>query len=401
MRLARMVLALGVALAVGSGCTVAGKPVPRPDPGSLDVGPYSRKPLLAPAHGSEYHGRVLESVRMAEIMLDPTDVDQALRIPLRRSRAVPLPTAAKASALLADPVRAVLERHGMLAGFSVGATDTPSQVAIGGGRLLQVMVLRFPDATAAQRAAQDIDAVDAALSPDNVAVTIPEHPSARGHWRPAVPTIAATMARDVFVVSVLAGHTSADLAALTALAGKAFDVQLPLLRDFVPTPPGRFAELPLDRDGMLGRMVPEAPGRWPFPVVILGDSAEHAGWGSLIQARGIVYGPRGAERFLGPTQEPVELLGLNRFNLLIRFADAAAAQRHFARLRTTEGRVEVPAPSGLVDVRCTEALNPSASAATFDCLVRHGRHVAVVLSRDYQDVQQRAAAQYALLVNSE
>ncbi|MEV2221371.1 hypothetical protein AB0E01_16010 [Nocardia vinacea] len=396
-----MAVALGVALAVTSGCTVAGNPVPGPDPATLDVGPYSRNPLLAPAHGSEYHGRVLESVRMAEIMLNPAEVDRALQIPLSASRAVPLPTAAKAAALLANPVRAVLERHGMLAGFSVGATDTPSQVAIGGGRLLQVMVLRFPDAAAAQRAAQEIDTVDAAVSSDNVAVTIPEYPMAHSHWRPTVPTIAATVAQDAFVVSVLAGHTSPDLNALITLARRAFDVQVPLLRDFAPTPPDRFAELSLDRDGMLGRMVPEAPGRWPFPVVILGDLAENAGWGSLVQARGIVYGPRGAERFNGTTEEPVELLSLNRFDRLMRFADAATAQKYFARLHTPAGRVQVPAPAGLVDVRCTDALNFRDAPSRFDCLLRHGRYVALVFSRDYRDVQQRAAAQYALLVNSE
>ncbi|WP_329409947.1 hypothetical protein OG563_45850 [Nocardia vinacea] len=395
-----MAMALGVVLAVTMGCAVAGNPVPAPDPAALDVGPYSRSPLLAPAHGSEYRGRVIESVRMAEIMLNPVDVDQALQIPLSRSRAVPLPTPAKAAALLADPVRAVLERHGMLAGFTVGATDTPSQVVVGGGRLLQVMVLRFPDPAAAQRAAQEIDAVDAAVSSDNVSVAIPEHPAAHAHWRPTVPTIAATVAQDAFVVSVLAGHTSPDLSALITLARRTFDVQVPLLRDFAPTPPDRFAELPLDRDGMLGRMVPEAPGRWPFPVVILGDLAANAGWGSLVQARGIVYGPRGAERFAGSSQEPVELLGLNRFDRLMRFADAATAQKYFTRRKTPEGGVEVAAPAGLVDVRCTDTLN-STGMVKFDCVLRHGRYVALVFSRDYRDVQQRAAAQYALLVNSE
>ncbi|MFG1798346.1 hypothetical protein [Nocardia sp. NPDC049149] len=400
MRLANLAVALGVALACTAGCAVPGNPVPGPDPSTLDVGPHSRNPLLAPAHGSEYYGRVLESVRIAEVMLTPVDVDPALRVPLS-TRAVPLPTAAKAAALLANPVRPVLERHGMLAGFSVGASDTPGKLAIGGGRLLQVLVLRFPDAAAAQRAAHEIDAVDAAVSPDNVAVSIPEHPTAHGHWRPTVPTVAATVARDAFVVSILAGHTSPDLGALTTLARKAFDLQLPLLRDFAPTPPDRFAELPLDRDGMLGRMVPEAPGRWPFPVVILGDLAENAGWGSLVQARGIVYGPRGAELFNGPTDESLELLSINRFDRLLRFADAAGARKYFAGLRSPADRVKVPAPAGLVDVDCSEKPTSEVSFTQFLCLLRHGRYVALVASRDYRDVQQRTAAQYALLVDSE
>lgn len=399
MKLLRLAMTLSVVLAAVSGCATTGEPVPVPDPATLDVGPYSRDPLLAPDHGSDYHSRVLESARMAEAALDPADVDPTLRYGLR-TRAAALPTAAKAAALLANPVQAVLERHRMVAGFSVGATDTPAEVTIGGGRILQVLLLRFPDPTAAQQAAVEIDAVDAALSPDNVAVTIPEYPAARGHWRPTVPTLAATVARDSYVVTLLAAHTSPDLTALTALARTAFDVQLPLLRDFAATPPAKFADLPFDRDGMLGRMVPEAPGRWPFPVVILADVGANAGWGSLAQARGIVYGPRGAQRFLGPTEHPIELLALNRFDLLARFADATAAKKHFAGLKTEPSRADVAAPAGPVDIRCTESLKAD-NMIRFGCVLQHGRYVASVFSRDYRDVQQRAAAQYALLVNSE
>ncbi|MFD6222276.1 DUF7373 family lipoprotein [Nocardia asteroides] len=393
-----MSFALGLALAALTGCAVTGDPRPVPDPASLDVGPYSRYPLAAPTRGSDHYGRVIESVRLGELVANPARVDPALHVPRTRSGSDPLPTPAKAAALLADPVRDVLERHGMLAGFTVGASDT-RQFAIGSGRIVQITLLRFPDAATARQAATEIDSADAAMSPDNVAVTIPDHPAARAHWRPSVPTLAATMAVDSFVVTVLAGHTTPDLGVLTTLAGRVFLEQQPLLRDVALTPPAAFADLPLDRDGMLGRMVPEAPGRWPYPVVITSEFAETAGWDGLVQPHGIILGPR-AGHFASPAPEVPELTGLNRFDRLLRFADAATATTFFSGLQQDDPRSSVPPPAGMVDINCAER-EGGAPMTRFSCRLRHGRYVAVVFSRDYQDVHHRAAAQYALLVNSE
>lgn len=398
MRLARTSFALGMVLAALTGCAMTGDPMPVPDPATLDVGPYSRYPLAAPTRGSEHYGRVIESVRLGELVANPARVDPALHVPRTRSGSDPLPTPAKAAALLADPVREVLERHGMLAGFTVGASDT-RQFAIGSGRIVQITLLRFPDAATARQAATEIDSADAAMSPDNVAVTIPDHPAARAHWRPSIPTLAATMAVDSFVVTVLAGHTTPDLGVLTTLAGRVFLEQQPLLRDVALTPPAAFADLPLDRDGMLGRMVPEAPGRWPYPVVITSEFAETAGWDGLVQPHGIILGPR-AGHFASPAPEVPELTGLNRFDRLLRFADAATAATFFSGLQQDDPRSSVPPPAGMVDINCAEK-EGGAPMTRFSCRLRHGRYVAVVFSRDYQDVHHRAAAQYALLVNSE
>lgn len=402
MRFTRVAAALSVILALASACSTAGHPVTAPDPAVLDVGPYSRIPLREPAHTSEYHGRIIESVRMAEVIVDPREVDPAL-VSKVRPNSTPLPTPSKAAVLLADPVSAVLEKHGMLAGFAVLASDSEDNVVrVGEDRMLQLIVLRFPDPLVALQAAQEIDAVDASVNSDNVAVDIPGYPTAHGHWRPTVPTVAATLAQDSFVVSIFALHTSLDIDALTSFAAEAFDAQLPLLREFAPTPADKFTELDLDPDGMLARMVPDAPGRWPFPVVISTDEGEHVGHEGMILERGIVYGPRGLQGEMAGTIEQAESLGLNRFDRLVRFADTAAAERHFAEMRkTSEARVPIPVPTGLVDITCDASMDTSDQLRQFSCKLRHGRYIALIFSRDYRDIQQRAAAQYALLVNSE
>ncbi|MFD6450053.1 hypothetical protein ACFWF3_04685, partial [Nocardia sp. NPDC060220] len=120
---------------------------------------------------------------------------------------------------------------------------------------------------------------------------------------------------------------------------------------------------------------------------------------SLLQARGIVLGPR-AGHFYQPSREVAELVSLNRYDRLMRFADAATAAAFFADLPNNNDQLAVPPPKGMVDINCAESTRDS-PITKFSCRLKYGRYVALVFSRDYQDVQQRAAAQYALLVNSE
>ncbi|WP_157110672.1 DUF7373 family lipoprotein [Nocardia anaemiae] len=395
-------------VALMTGCTISGQPTrERLDLRSL-VGGYSLQPLGAPSVASESYGRTLESVRMGEAAVDPLAVDPALTFGLNGFPAVPVPTPAIAVAFLAAPVRAVLEKRRMLAGFAIGASDRAADrvPAVGAARLLTVVLLRFPDADAARQAAEEIDAVDAAVSPENVAVTIPEYPAAHGHWRPNVPTIAASLAHESFVITLLAGHTAADLGALTGAARKVFDAQLPLLGEFAATSPVEFAGLPLDRDGMLSRMVPKAPGRWPYPAVTFGTRQQNAGWDSQIQASGVVYGPRATQLFRGTAKPGApESIAFNGLDALVRFSNAAAARQSFEKGKkadTEQGLRGIAGPAGVPDISCTQA---AAASATYPfnliCRILYGRYVATIFGRQLTDFQQRAAAQYAVLANSE
>ncbi|WP_280273803.1 DUF7373 family lipoprotein [Nocardia wallacei] len=393
-----------------AGCATDGRPhAAYPDPRSLDAGAYSVAPLDEPANGNEHYGRVLESMRMAEVLIDPAEADAALTHLLGASPMMPLPAPANAAVLLANPVRPVLERDGMLAGAAAAGADVdiPSgRPVVGRSRLLTTIVLRFPDAAAAQRAAGDIDAVDAAVNPENVPVPIPGHPAAHAHWRPTVPTLAATIAQGDYVVSVLAGHTAPDAAVLTGLAAKAFDAQFARLRDFVATPRDRLAALPLDLDGMVRRMVPDAPGRWSYPAVMSTSKDLDAGWNALVLGRGVVYGTRAAWLWGGRKQHdhPVELMANNGFNALMRYADPAAARRAFDESRRKDtaqtGLRPAPAPGGVPDSVCWESAQPDALKMTrFICRLVHDRYTAAIVGRELKTTQQKTAAQYGLLVN--
>lgn len=394
---------VSAALVATPGCTVAGRPVPDfPDPTALDIGEYSVEPLIEPAvHDPEY-GRVIESMRMAEAVVRPQEADAALRYPYGVG-IVPVPTPVKASVLLADAVRDVLHRDELLAGIAVNGTSNELRIPprTGADRFLQIMLLRFPDDGSATRAAADIDSRDAAVSRDNVGVPVPGYSAAHAHWRPGVPTVAATLAHGPFVVHVLAGHTAPDLAALTALVRGTFDQQLPRLDDFDPTPREKLAGLPLDSSGMLRLMVPQAPGRWPMPAVTLNDKDQVAGWGFL-EGHGIVFGPRGGAHYLGRGSESgPESVAINGYNVLARYPDPATARERFERavaedaVDTTVRTTEVP--TGLRDVSCRRVLGDSSWANTY-CRVVHGRYQAMVFGRVAEDVRHKGLAQYGLLM---
>ncbi|WP_067536270.1 DUF7373 family lipoprotein [Nocardia crassostreae] len=399
-----VVAVLSVVLAAATGCTVQGNSVPQyPDPGQLDTGHYDTDQLVAPG-GNEARGRVVESARMVEALMDPGEVVPPMVFPAKSFAVHLLPTPALARVLLADAVRPVLEREGMIAGCSVGKTDTRSGVEIGKSRALTVILLRFPDSAAAERAARDIDAVDASVSAENVAVQIPDHPGAHAHWRPDVPTLAATMAVDAYVVSVLAAHTSPDLGVLTAMARNVFQGQALWLRGFSPTPADRLAALPLDAAGMIGRLVPESPGRWSYPAVVVAGTAGTAGWdGGRLAAVGVALGRRGAAFFLGYglQHRQVEALAVNPRNVLVRYSNVTAARAAWTEFKsfveTDESLRFVDGPAGAPDIYCTE--NTERTVEQYLCRVLYGRYVATIQMSDAAAIRQRAAAQYGLLLN--
>ncbi|MEC3953766.1 hypothetical protein VMT65_12060 [Nocardia sp. CDC153] len=410
-RIHRIALGAIAASVLLAGCAVPGHPRPATlDPATLTVGPYGTEPLTAAPAGTEADGRILESVRMGEAMIDPVEADPTLVYGLGNAASVPIPSAEKA-VYLSEPVRAVLGKYGMLAGFSVGGADSEIDpyVAVGHARLLTVMAIRFPDADRARRAAAEMDAVDTAVSPENVPVAIPDHAGAHAHWRPTVPTLAATEAQDAYVITVLAGYPGIDLAALTGLARSALTAQATRLREFTPTPVGEFASLPLDSEGMLARMLPEAPGVWPRPTVLSVDADTNAGWKARLLPSGVVYGPRATHRWGkwkkdSPVDKDDMIIAFRGPNILVRFPDAVAARKEFTETAdelNDPGMRAAPTPSGIPDVRCSEFVGGGRYDVRFACRALYGVYDVQTYSRTLADAQLKISAQYALLVRAE
>ncbi|MFF2549976.1 hypothetical protein ACFVUS_03205 [Nocardia sp. NPDC058058] len=398
------------AILLAAGCTVPGTPVAQyPDPAAMDVGAFGIRRLREPP-GNEQYGRVIESTRLAEALIDPAEADPALTGQLGPNGVHLMPTPAKAASLLAAPVRAVLEREGLLAGAAVGGTVPAAGFtpAVGSARLLSLLIMRFPDPDAAQRAARDIDAADVAVNSANTALTIPDYPAAHAHWRPGVPTAAASLADGVFVVNLYLGDTVADAAVLTLLARSTFDKELPRLREFTVTPRDQLARLPIDREGMLARIVPEAPGRWPYPIVVSTTPQRNAGWSAVVRGEGVVYGPRAASLWSNRVRRDtgIELQAVNGLTALTRYSSATSARDAFEKVvrEYAAGKDvrSVPGPVGVPDVYCGEGVGgDSTFHLRYACRLLSGRYQAMLIGPDMTDLRQRLAAQYGLLVNGD
>ena len=106
-------------------------------------------------------------------------------------------------------------------------------------------------------------------------------------------------------------------------------------------------------------------------------------------------------------QAGVDRCAFSTESQLARTKDEAAAKALLPKLIESErGEFidhDVASPEGLTDVKCVEQkqeIVADNANARFVCFVSFGRYVGSVASNEEKDVQQRAAAQYAILVNS-
>src|SRR5882757_7561684 len=276
--ISRIAVMTGISAAMLAGCgnNVAIGPPPatssKPqavDVSTLDTGKYLTLPRKLGQVASEDEGRMAEAIRMAEAVADPLDVDPAL---VKLTALNPLTTPADVATTISGTgeaiVTPVLAKYGMIAGhllvasnteLNTSGTQTPDQDL----KSVIITLLRFPDATAAKNAAVEMDAVDFAFNRDNVPVPITKYPAAHGHWRPNAPSMASTLAHDVFVIHLLVANPTPNLETLTGMVEQTFDLEIPMIDHFEPTPVDRIAKLPKDPEGLIGRLVDLTPGTVP------------------------------------------------------------------------------------------------------------------------------------------
>jgi hypothetical protein len=390
-----------------SGCReVSGMAKPgRPDLHGLDAGGFGTEPLTEPPNKDESCGRIIESVRMGEGVINPYDIDKAFSF----GHPSPVPTPGDTTGILAEAARPVLTNRGMIAGYTVGGSDIVDaglQPIIGKSKSLRITVLRLPDVAAAGSAAQEIESADIAISPDNVAVSIPKHAGALSHWRPQVPTLGTTIAHGQYVVALYIIHPTPDLPAMTAIATATLDAELARLDQFVPTPADKLSSLGFDGDGMLRRTLPAQPGRWPYPSITAIDRGTVAGYGGAHAASGVVYGPSGADQWTrdisdtSPDRAVVDSMAVVDDRWVLRLQDPRRARAYFDASSAEFAKTAevVPAPKAVPDAACFRSRD--ARLEYYYCQVMDGRYVANVNATDEKTVQQMAAAQYALLVRT-
>jgi hypothetical protein len=345
-----------------------------------------------------------EAIRMAEAIADPLNVDPTLvKLTSLNPLTTPADVATNISATGEAVVAPVLAKYGMVAGhllmasnteLDASSTEAPEQDP----KSVLIMLVRFPDASAAKNAAVEMDAADFAVSRDNVPVPITKYPAAHGHWRPNNPSMASTLAHDEFVVHLLVSNPTPNLETLTGMVEKTFDLEIPMIDRFEPTPVDRIAKLPKDPEGLIGRLVDLTPGTEPTLSNFVAS-----------------YGPNGARQVQSESEikdRSYENAGVDQAavwvdatlggSTVLRTRDHEAAITLMAKEIDADEDIDHPVGGvrGLSDSKCF-AVKPTVTAdapgVKAQCYVVYDRYVAGVYGSEETDAQQRAAAQYTLL----
>ncbi|WP_159080731.1 DUF7373 family lipoprotein [Nocardia suismassiliense] len=363
---------------------------------SLDTGKFPTTPAKVPARLDDVGYARLEAARMADAVLSPHEVDPTYSA---GASALMHTDVQSVTRYLAEPTIPVLLNHGFVLGFSTGSAEDvlPLTTAAAGSRQregLTVTVLRLRDAAAAKAAAAELDAVDFALNPENVAVSLPKYPDSRAHWRPSVPTLGSTTAHGIYVISVLADSRTADINRLVEATQKYLDAEVAELDKFTPTPVGNFSTLHQDPDGLLARVMHDQ-----------GVVAGPDGQGEVVLTlRGYLnYVLDQSGRLPVLRRAGVDRVAVAPSAFGFRTADDAAAARFVAEsaeLGNPVDRRAVDPPADVPGALCVQDY-VAPKEAQFRCFVAYRRYVALVLGARLWETQQRAAAQYAVLANAQ
>lgn len=370
------------------------------DLSKLDVGKYGTQPRTLPGTGTEEEGRYLAAFHLAEAVVNPYDVDSEINDVSGSATPDPKLAATFISGNSTPVAEPVLQQYGMTTAYVLlGQSDhSPSS---GISKTLSVLVTAFRNQDNASRAAAGIDDVDFAVDPNNQHATIPGYPQAHAHYDPVDSSMVATMANGYFAVSINYGEggvTKRDdyFDSLTVKMQHIFDLAMPLMSGLTPIFDITFTQEPVDPDDMLRRAF--VAGAQP----------------TVSQTYGTV-GPRAVITCEGPPVLTAGLFaaaGVDRcaFTLdsdLLRARDDTAASALLPKMveadRPTRIDHDIAPPGGLSGTRCYEqkqSLWKDTPTRRFVCLMAFGRYLAFVGSSDENDVRQRAAAQYAILVNS-
>ncbi|WP_232541754.1 DUF7373 family lipoprotein [Nocardia bovistercoris] len=388
---------LATAAVAGCSATVAG--VPEPGQSTVDLailktGPYGREPTTYdPDPSSTADVRLMEARRTLEYLVHPADVDPDLT-EVGDVRFFATPETPFTLGVLPDLMRPPLVDNNMLTGTYISRINNNLRSR----KRLIAAIFRFPTDAAAAKAAEDF--LRAGMeNPESRALSVDGHPEVRSYTRDSVNG-SAFYSRGPYTVLINAGIPQPDPAALTRILGAAIDRQAPLLDQLKPTDWDDVLDQPADVDGIMRRALPQSPD--------FTDPFTDTDFSVYPPAAELHFERYPAQLKKAFEDNGVDLVG-RRGGIVYRARDLPAAFRLQTALMAA-GRYDevIDPPPGLPDARCLR-LDAETFARAVDsfCTVVHGRYVAVVLAetpvaaRIDINLYQRAAAQFAILANSE
>ncbi len=408
-----------IAVVTGCGAQVAGTPrAGEIDVRPLDVGNYPVAPIDST---QEYHydydsGKSAAAIRLGNHMIIGLDIDPKLRY---NTGFAPIIQESDSRFILSNAAADAAMRNNIVYGMSYGTADMAvgsQNAAAKNANLVTLTIMQFKSSKDADQAATQIEHADFDTAPDkNRTTTLDKYPGAHTHWQTSLSTMESTIARGQYVMNITAQLHGGDLSALTSTVTKSYDKQLALLDSLPPLAPIDILKLPPDPDGILRRLLNpdkiwqvtttglasyDLQGFLHFPQdeesakkVYESLHIEKFGTANSYSRGAAFYNPPGFGRLYtaanGKTMEGDDLY---------RSPDETAARDVWTKILNAPDTAM--APTRVPNSKCAE-LPSEFDMRNFTCTVRYRQYVGVVWANQLSDAQQRAAAQYALLANSQ
>jgi hypothetical protein len=369
--------------------------------GALDPGRYptTPSPALGTA-GSDEVGRLIEGRRMARYVVGPWQVDATLTHG-QRTGALVINDRKQLGAILWPDVIAPARRQPFIVAFSSERRAANPKDPT----MLRNAVLRFASANAATAAAQGISS--AAMKTPTAGnadsqrpvgpvrpVPIPGHPDINGAL--ATHRIGDQNVQEVTVVSAHGPYALIQVAdsaqgpdQAAAVAGRALDLQLPLIDQFQPTEPAQLADLPLDPTGLVARTLPLKPGQ--------ADSMSNAAYDAAAELH-LEDDPIQADRAFA--ESGVDVVSMSQ-TTVYQAKNSQSAQRlaqvlgdDAARRPASHSGRAVP---GLPQSRCIRLDEENGLVPRYWCIAAVDRYTIKSVARQIDNAHQQVAAQYLIL----
>ncbi|MEU8896901.1 hypothetical protein [Nocardia sp. NPDC048505] len=378
----RVALASAVVLSLLAGCGGSGSDAGGPAaPSKLDHGNYPTVPRDLEKERTPETGAIQEAIRLAGFVPLPMDLDNRLVFGTAGTKKL---TAQHPPVGWVDPNDKFAEVvPGLIAGWRTkGSRRTQAHLGLN----VELSLLRFGSAEQATHAMNVLPGETHKKYPPKGPLEIPGYPGQTFHTQ--FDAVESWIARGDLLVKIYVSNALAvppDPAPLLDTAKRFLDKQFELLKGYTPTPVDKLPDLPVDPEGLLARTLPvDKPGTYDDPTGVYPVAAElHLRTRPDLMRR--TY-----------TDARVDLIA-TAGSQLYRTGDPAAAQRLLAALTAAVPTDFAPydSPPGLPDAKCFK----KRIGVSLTCYLTYEHLLAEVVAAQPQDLNQRLAAQYKLLVH--
>ncbi|BDH56012.1 hypothetical protein [Tsukamurella sp. PLM1] len=343
-------------------------------PVGLDFGQYPTTTREVPPPSTE-NAWVIEGNRMAEALIQVNEVDPRLTIGGAGLRSYPVLRGSQLNSRVPDATAEAFTRNEMRVGMTTTRGDAFDEPTVA----MRIGLYRFDSPEVAAKALAAVEAGAGSLRRvvgiDRVFAT---------EFKPG--TVDSYRVEGPFVINV--SGTAPTTAEATRFVSKAYELEVPKVKSFTPTPVAAIQTLPGDKDGVLARTLYEDSS----PLV---QSLSNSYYGLTM----LLHKIRDIDNGELYRKAGVDLVGEGAA-IIYRTRSSSAAQTlldDLEKTKATTNRRPAAGPAGITTVSCTEYTGDD---TYFGCSGRAGRWMFTLSADTLTEAQHKVAAQYAILVTN-